>query len=147
MALFQEYPDKDSAFRAIDAQVREFYESGYPEVWEERQADINKAALEIKDGYANNIFPYMNADWKVYPNNISHMESDGCYRCHNDRHASESGKVISKDCNLCHDIVAQGTPGSMQYSDTLAPLEFVHPVDIGDAWKTEFCSMCHAALY
>ena len=75
------------------------------------------------------------------------MESDGCFRCHNDRHASESGKVISKDCNLCHDILAQGTPDSMQYSTSFEPLEFEHPVDIGEDWKTEFCSMCHSALY
>ena len=92
-------------------------------------------------------FPFMKADWKGYPNNLSHMESDGCYRCHNDRHASESGKVISKDCNLCHNILAQGTRDSMQYASSFEPLEFKHPVDIEGAWKTELCSMCHSALY
>ncbi len=147
LALNQEYPTKDSAFFAIQTQVKDFYESGYPEIWETRKADIEKATLEIQDGYANNIFPFMNATWKAYPNNISHMESDGCFRCHNDRHASESGKVISKDCNLCHDILAQGTPDSMQYSTSFEPLEFEHPVDVGEDWKTEFCSMCHSALY
>jgi nitrate/TMAO reductase-like tetraheme cytochrome c subunit len=147
IALNQEYPDKDSAFLAIETQVKEFYETGYPELWQEKREEIEKATKEIQDGYANNIFPYMKADWKAYPNNISHMESDGCYRCHNDRHASDAGKVISKDCNLCHDILAQGTPDSMQYASSFEPLEFEHPVDVEDAWKTEFCSMCHAALY
>lgn len=147
MALYQEYPDKDSAFQAISTQVKEFYELGYPEIWEGKKEQIAAANRKIQDGYANNIFPYMNADWKAYPNHISHMESDGCFRCHNDRHASESGEVISKDCNLCHDIVAQGTRDSMRYSDSFQPLEFEHPVDIGDAWKTESCTMCHTALY
>lgn len=147
LALNQDYPDKDSAFFAIETQVREFYETGYPDVWQQQQEQLQAAIREIQDGYSKNIFPYMNANWKAYPNNISHMESDGCYRCHNDSHSSEEGKVISKDCNLCHDIIAQGTPDSMRYSESLEPLEFKHPVDIGEAWKTEFCSMCHAALY
>ena len=90
----------------------------------------------------------MKADWRKYPNNIGHMEYEGCFRCHNDRHATEGGgKVISKDCNLCHGISAQGSPDSMQYSNSFAPLEFKHPVDIDDAWRTELCSSCHAQLY
>ncbi len=147
MALNQEYPTKDSAFLAIETQVNEFYEGGYPDVFENRKADIENAIAEIKDGYANNIFPFMKASWRDYPNNIGHMESDGCFRCHNDRHSTDEGKVISKDCNLCHDILAQGTRESMQYSNSFEPLVFQHPVDIDDAWQTELCSSCHSALY
>ena len=147
MALNQDYPTTDSAFTAIQTQVKEFYESSYPEVLENRKSDIDAAIAEIQNGYSKNIFPFMKASWKAYPNNIGHMESDGCFRCHNDRHASGSGKVISKDCNLCHNILAQGTPGNMQYADSLKPLEFKHPVDIDGEWKTEFCSTCHSALY
>ncbi len=147
LALNQEYPDKDSAFQAIETQVKDWYESGYPDVFETQKSDVDNAIKEIQNGYANNIFPFMKASWKEYPNNIGHMESDGCYRCHNNRHSTESGKVISKDCNLCHNILAQGTRDSMRYADSFAPMEFEHPVDIGDAWQTELCSMCHTALY
>jgi len=112
-----------------------------------RKSDIENAVKEIQNGYASNIFPYMKASWKHYPNNIGHMEFDGCFRCHNDRHATPSGKVISRDCNLCHAILAQGTPDSMQYSNAFVPLEFKHPVDIDDAWRTELCSSCHSQLY
>lgn len=146
-ALNQEYPTRDSAFLAIKTQVAEFYESTYPEVLQDRKAEVEAAIAEIQDGYSNNIFPFMKSSWKSYPNNIGHMESDGCYRCHNDRHSSESGKVISNDCTLCHNILAQGTRGSMEYSDSFVPLEFEHPVEIDDAWRTEPCSMCHSALY
>ena len=147
MALNQEYPTKDSAFIAIKTQVIEYYESSYPELLTERKLDIDKAISGIQLGYASNIFPKMKVTWKAYPNNIGHMESDGCYRCHNNRHATESGKVISKDCNLCHNILAQGTPENMEYSAAFEPLEFKHPVDIDKAWQTELCSMCHSALY
>lgn len=147
MVLNQEYSTKDSAFMAIKNQVQEYYNSNYPEVFSGRKAEIEKAIEGIQQGYANNIFPEMKVTWKAYPNNIGHMESDGCYRCHNDRHATPQGKVISKDCNLCHNILAQGTPGNMVYSNNFEPLEFQHPVDIDQAWRTELCSMCHSALY
>lgn len=147
MALNQEYSTKDSAFMGIRKQVMDYYESSYPDVLTERKADVEAAIGGIQMGYANNIFPEMKVTWKAYPNNIGHMESDGCYRCHNDRHATQEGKVISKDCNLCHNILAQGTPDNMKYSNSLEPLEFEHPVDIDDAWRTELCSTCHSALY
>ena len=146
-ALYQDYPDKDSAFMAIETQINEWFESGYPEVFETKKTEINQAINEIKEGYANNIFPYMKASWKEYPNNIGHMESDGCYRCHNDQHSTTEGRVISRDCSLCHNILAQGTADSLQYSNEFMALEFKHPVDVAEAWKTEKCSLCHSALY
>jgi len=145
--LYKKYGTKDSAFLAIRNQVTEFYKSNYARLLTGRKADIENAIVEIQNGYANNIFPFMKADWRKYPNNIGHMEYDGCFRCHNDKHVSASGKVISKDCNLCHVIQAQGSPDSLQYSNSLTPLEFKHPVDIDQAWRTELCSSCHAQLY
>src|SRR5665647_431104 len=145
--LYKVYGTRDSAFMAIKNQVNDYYKSTHPELVESRKADIENSIAEIQNGYANNIFPYMKADWRKYPNNIGHMEYDGCFRCHNDRHSTEGGKVISRDCNLCHNISAQGSPDSMQYSNSGAPLEFKHPVDIDDAWRTELCSTCHAQLY
>ncbi len=145
--LYKVYGTKDSAFMAIKDQVNEYYKSKHPELVESRKVDIENSIAEIQNGYANNIFPYMKADWRKYPNNIGHLEYDGCFRCHNDRHATESGKVISKNCNLCHTISAQGSADSMQYSASGAPLEFKHPVDIDEAWRTELCSSCHAQLY
>lgn len=146
-ALYKDYPTKDSAFFAIKKQVNDFYQKSYPELSASRKDEIEAAILEMQNGYSNNIFPYMKASWKAYPNNIGHMESDGCFRCHNDRHKTTTGKVISKDCNLCHTILAQGNPNNMEYSKAMEPLEFKHPVDVDQAWRTEMCSSCHSALY
>ena len=145
--LYKDYSTKDSAFMAIRDGVTEFYKTTHPELLTEKKADIDAAIAEIQNGYSKNIFPFMKSSWKSYPNNIGHMVSDGCFRCHNDRHSTEKGKVISKDCNMCHTILAQGTPENMEYSKALEPLEFKHPVDIEDAWKTEMCSSCHSQLY
>jgi hypothetical protein len=145
--LYTEYSTRDTAFMAIDSAIKEYYSEYYPDIFENNKKEIDNAIAEIQNGYANNIFPYMKADWRVYPNNLGHMENDGCYRCHNDRHTTQTGRLISKDCNLCHNIKAQITADTLVYANTERSLEFNHPVDIGDAWQTELCSMCHSALY
>ena len=145
--LYVDYSTKDSAFMAINSTINNYYSSSYPEILENRKKDVDEAIAEIQNGYANNIFPFMKTNWKSYPNNIGHMESNGCYRCHNDSHSTDSGKVISKDCKLCHNIKAEGIADSMVYANSGESLEFQHPVDIDDAWKTELCSTCHSALY
>ncbi len=145
--LYKDYSTKDTAFMAIRKQVTDFYQTKHPDLATAKKADIEAAIVEIQNGYSRNIFPFMKASWKAYPNNIGHMESDGCFRCHNDRHKTASGKVISKDCNLCHTILAQGNPGNMEYSKSLEPLDFKHPVDVDESWKTDLCSSCHAQLY
>ncbi len=58
MVLNQEYPTKDSAFTGYKKQVLEYYQSGYPDLINERKADIDKAIVGIQTGYANNIFPF-----------------------------------------------------------------------------------------
>jgi hypothetical protein len=146
-ALYPEYSTKDSAFMAIGTIVNNYYASSFPEILQTRKNEVDAAIAEIQIQYANNIFPFMKSSWKMYPNNIGHMESNGCYRCHNNRHSTDAGRVISKDCNLCHNIKAQGTDKSMEYANADSLLDFKHPVDIGDAWQTELCSTCHSALY
>ena len=44
------------------------------------------------------------------------------------------GEKISMDCNLCHTITAQGTPGEMEFAQAGSTLEFVHP-DGDEDWK------------
>jgi len=145
--LYPEYSTKDSAFMAIRNTITDYYTSNLPDILQSRKSEVDAAITEIQDGYANNIFPFMKASWKAYPNNLGHMESNGCYRCHNNRHATEQGKVISKDCNLCHNIKMQSIGDSVFYAGLNEILTFRHPVDIGDAWQTELCSTCHSALY
>jgi len=70
------------------------------------------------------------------------MYSPGCFRCHDGKHVSSEGKVLSKDCNICHTLLAQefeGQPAQL----SLSGVEYKHPIDIGNAWKTSICSNCH----
>jgi hypothetical protein len=145
--LREDYPTKDSAFSAIAFQVKDYFEMFYPEMLETHKSSLDEAIAAIQHGYSRNIFPEMKVKWSEYPNHLGHLETNGCYRCHNDRHVSQQKRVISRDCNLCHQILAQGRPGELQYSSSFESLEFEHPVDIGTVWKEKLCSDCHFQLY
>lgn len=97
---------------------------------------------ELQAIYCGNFFPEMKVSWSEYPNHIGHKITPGCFRCHDGEHVSDSGKRISKDCNTCHTILAQG-PGKELAEFTSSGLEFKHPEDIGDDWKTARCDTCH----
>ena len=88
----------------------------------------------------------MKVNWLVHPNNIGHLEFDGCFRCHNDRHVSKDGSVISKNCQQCHLINAQGTEENFEMAKVGESLEFRHPEDIGEDWKELLCTECHTGL-
>ena len=141
-----EYATIDSARKAIESYILEFYENDYPEVFEEQREVLDRAIKVMQDEYAKNIFPEMKVTWEKYPDHIGHLEFNGCFRCHNDTHVSMTGKTISMDCNLCHIITAQGTPGeAMAFAQAGGSLEFVHP-DGDEDWKDGFCTDCHTGL-
>jgi len=145
--LKNEYPDREIASDSIRQLINGFYQESYPDIYSERKPDIDRAINGILAGYARNIFPAMKASWNVYPDHIGHIEYGGCFRCHDDKHSSESGSTISRDCDLCHTILAQGTPDELEVVPFTGQLGFRHPADIDDAWKEMACTDCHRTLY
>jgi hypothetical protein len=141
------FTSKDSAYMYIRDSITNFYKSGYPSIYKTQRPMIEKAIAGIQEEFSLNVFPYMRASANKYLNHIGHLESDGCFRCHSDRHKSEKGRIIPKDCNLCHTIIAQGPTGNIQYSTVDNNMEFMHPIDIKDKWKAYFCTECHRELY
>lgn len=97
----------------------------------------------VRDLYARNIFPRMKARWDVYPDNRSHFIFPGCFRCHGSDLATAEGKTISRDCNLCHTIVAQGPADAIGDTLVASGVPFRHPVDIGGAETEMPCFECH----
>ena len=148
MEIFNsQYEDYDTAMQFIEMRVTEFYSENYPEISSNNGAIINTAIQGFKTGFSRNIFPEMQVSWDAYPNQIGHVEFNGCFRCHNGNHKSADNRIISRDCNLCHTIQLQGTADSLQVALSDQSLEFIHPVDIGEAWKEYTCTECHRYLY
>ena len=105
--LRAEYQTHDEAREAIPRGLQEFYEQQYPDLLETRADSVSKAANELVVIYTSNVFPEMKVDWGTYPDHSEHMDSPGCWRCHDRKHRTEDRERISRDCDLCHTILAQ----------------------------------------
>lgn len=143
-ACIADYQTTAEALESISEKVSTFYQDSYP-----GNADyagrLEKTIPGIQNAFKSNIFPEMKVRWEHYLDHIGHMTSPGCFRCHDGRHVSEGGKVISHGCNDCHTIAAQGPVNRMEFMAGKESLEFKHPVDIDDAWRETGCYECHAA--
>ena len=60
--------------------------------------------LDVQDIYRRNVFPDMKVTFGSYANNIGHIDSPGCFRCHDDNHNARDGRTIGQDCETCHAI-------------------------------------------
>jgi hypothetical protein len=145
--LRDKFRTSDTAMIVINNGITDYYKTNYPDFYSKNKDIIDNSIAAIEKGYNLNTFPAMKVAYDVYPEHIGHLETNGCFRCHNDTFKSDNGHVISRDCNLCHTIVGQGNPASMEYTNVKENLEFHHPVDIGGAWKDSNCSDCHLYLY
>ena len=104
--LKADYPDRDSAQQRIVEQVKSFYRTNYPDVYNSRRALVEQSAQGVVGIYLRNIFPAMKVTWGVHPNNIGHNDFPGCFRCHDGSHVSADGQTISNDCSACHNLLA-----------------------------------------
>jgi nitrate/TMAO reductase-like tetraheme cytochrome c subunit len=136
-ALTGNYETEGEALKAIRKTLEEAYPDGGTEV--------ENAIAAVQHIYSQNIFPEMKVSWEEYPDHIGHMITPGCFRCHNGDHQNEQGKTISRDCDSCHTIIAQG-PGRDITSINTGGLEFKHPEDIDEEWKETRCDGCHEGL-
>jgi nitrate/TMAO reductase-like tetraheme cytochrome c subunit len=145
--LSEKFSTRDTAFLKINERITDFYKTGYSDYYIRNANLIDSSIKSVEKAYSQNTFPSMKVTYDAYPEHIGHLESDGCFRCHNDAFKASDGHVISKNCDLCHTIVGQGKQGEMQYTSIKENLAFQHPVDIGTAWKESNCSECHKYLY
>lgn len=146
-ALKLPFTDKDTALSSINSIINTYYNNDHRAVYASNSTRVRKAITTIQGEYQKNAFPYMRADATRYLDHIGHLESDGCFRCHSDRHKTAKGETISRNCDLCHTIVAQGPTGAIKTGSVNGTLEFVHPTDIKGKWKDYYCTECHRVLY
>jgi len=139
-ALTGKYDTTETAVQAIAHDIEGFYESKYPEAAKDKQLEIRNAIAEVQQVFRRTTFPEMKVDWQTHPNNLGHFYFNGCFRCHDGQHVSPEGKVISKECNICHTLMGQEEGGVSMAA--VPKLSFQHPVDLGDLTQVN-CSDCH----
>jgi hypothetical protein len=123
-----------------------FYEDRYPDVRNRFPKELDAAIAELIAIHERNVFPKMKVGFATYPSNIGHRNWPGCFRCHDNRHVSPSGKVLSMDCGLCHTKPQRGPrtllgvlPAAEKNSDNW------HPYALTGEHAKLLCHKCHAA--
>ena len=141
-ALEKPYSTKEVGLDSIKIFINEFYSHNYPDIYISKASSIKNSLVEIQKIYDRNYFPSMNTNWKKFANNIGHMWDNGCFRCHDGKHMSEDGKIISKDCNACHTIISSEDENGLTQT-SVNGLEFTHPVNLGNSFNDWMCTDCH----
>jgi nitrate/TMAO reductase-like tetraheme cytochrome c subunit len=140
-ALSKPYNTEGEALQSISTTLDGYYRTNYPAVYTEKKASIDSSIREVRRLYQINFFPEMKTSWEAHPNNIGHLQSSGCFRCHDGEHTSNTGKVIRNDCNICHTVLYDSAgPPEKNVRTGL----FQHPVDLGGLADRK-CESCHKA--
>jgi hypothetical protein len=100
-ALKTEAASSDEALATIDKSLRTYYSSAAVAT-RPAPAELERTITVAKALYGGNVFPQMKITWGTYRNNIGHMDSPGCFRCHDEEKKTAEGKTISQDCDSCH---------------------------------------------
>jgi nitrate/TMAO reductase-like tetraheme cytochrome c subunit len=108
--LKRNYSSRLAAQTELPEALREYYRKNYSAVYNSQGAQIEQAAEALLEIYNGNIFPAMNVTWGTYPNNLGHSDFPGCFRCHDGNHKAKDGRVITQDCNACHNLLAMEDP-------------------------------------
>ncbi len=105
------YETSAEAKQQIAERLKSWYEQEYGDLIKTRPELLEKAIAGVQKAFSENVFPEMKIYWDTYPNFLGHPDySGGCFRCHDDEHQSEDGRVISGDCDLCHVVLAEDEP-------------------------------------
>jgi hypothetical protein len=168
--LSVEYISREQAFTAFDALETYYKDTDYYSGHEEQVA---AAIQELKNIYDRTVFHDQEINWETHPNNLGHVNSPGCFRCHDGRHLDENQQAIRLECNVCHSIpVVKGEEDfltEIEISSGLEPESHLNPnwislhnevfgesckachtmEDAGGTSNTSFCSnsACHGSVY
>lgn len=140
--LEEPYSTAKIAADSIRIGIEEYYADNFPALFKEKRPAIERMVVETQGLYAKNYFPAMQTNWRNFPDNIGHMYFAGCFRCHDGKHVNAEGKVLSKDCNICHSILAQQAKNA-DWKVSLTGVRYQHPVDVGNDWLENNCNECH----
>ena len=135
--LNKPYNTEDEALRTIGSGLPQFYSQNYPTASAE---SIKAATSELQRIFKTYFFPEMRTNWQTHPNNIGHLYTSGCFRCHDGDHVSKEGKVIRNDCNICHTVIYD----SANPAASVKLGSYQHPVDLGGLADRK-CETCHKA--
>ena len=103
-ALTAGYASNDLAFAGIAQALDTFYKTSYRDFYVAEADKLHAAIAEVQRIYSVSVFPDQALDWNTHPDNLGHINSPGCFRCHDGKHLDSAKKPIRLECDLCHSV-------------------------------------------
>ena len=147
--LRADYATQAVAMDAI-AQLTTYYEKEHPAYYKANLGSISDSIERIQEIYADSVFPDQKVDWDSHPSNVGHIDSPGCFRCHDGKHLNAEKQAIRLECNLCHSIpVLAGTEDfvtSIEISRGPEPESHLNPnwISLHNETFNTTCANCHS---
>lgn len=101
--MSSEYANQEEAMQGI-ASLNNFYQASFPEYYQANSAKIVEAIVVLQDAFNRSKFFDQEVDWTTHPDNLGHIHTAGCFRCHDGTHLDTDQQAIRLECNLCHSI-------------------------------------------
>ena len=102
-ALKGNYTSQSQALAGI-AGLSNYYESYYSEFYRTNSVVLDDAIKVLQDIYKDSVFIDQKVSWDSHPTNVGHIDSPGCFRCHDGKHLNAQNEAIRLECNVCHSI-------------------------------------------
>ena len=147
--LSTQYASRDEAMAAI-ADIEEDYRSNLFDFYSQNGQIIKDAVAEIQVIYDRTVFHEQEIDWTTYPDNLGHIDSPGCFRCHDGKHLNENNEAVRLECNVCHAIpVVAGADDfvtTIEISRGPEPESHLNPnwISMHNQVLGPSCSNCHS---
>jgi nitrate/TMAO reductase-like tetraheme cytochrome c subunit len=143
------YTTQEQALAGI-AGLENYYMTYYPDFYTANSELVQSAITELQTIFNNSVFIDQKVDWNAHPNNIGHIDSAGCFRCHDGEHMTTGQEAIRLECNICHSIpvvtTAQDLVTTIEISRGPEPNSHRNPNWIGlhHSAFNGTCTNCHS---
>ncbi len=109
LVLRSNYEDQESARLGIEKLI-DNYERDYPLAYQTYKTELEVAVEKLWAYYENAVFFDQEMKWDTHPDNSQHLNSPGCFRCHDGKHLTEANEAVRLECNICHSIPVVSGP-------------------------------------
>ena len=106
-ALTGKYETTDAAMQGIATTFQGSTKANIPDLAKTKQLEIRNAIDEVQQIFRRTYLPGDETELADPSQQSGHLYFNGCFRCHDGQHVSPEGKVVSKDCDLCHTVMGQ----------------------------------------
>ncbi len=142
------YATREEALAGIAA-LEDYYKTNFMDFYSANTEMVQSAITELQHIFNESVFLDQKVDWNAHPNNIGHIDSAGCFRCHDGKHLNAEQEAIRLECNLCHSIPvvanAQDFITSIEISRGPEPDSHLNPnwINLHHSVFDATCSNCH----